>query len=47
VLVALPHSRGLGVSGDEIWVVQMRAREEEAMNSSLFLAMFMIAIIFL
>ena len=26
VIVTLPHSRGLGVSGDEIWVVQMGAR---------------------
>jgi hypothetical protein len=36
VLVALLHLYGLGVSGDEIWVVQMGAGEEEAMNSSLF-----------
>ena len=37
VFVALLHLWGLGVVGDHIWVVQMGAREEEAMNSAKWL----------
>ena len=34
-LVTLPHSRGVGVLFDEVWVVYISARDEELMNSSL------------
>jgi hypothetical protein len=34
-LVTLPHSRGVGVLFDEVWVVYISTRDEELMNSSL------------
>ena len=35
VLIALPHSRGLEVLCGKVWVVNMGARDEKLMNSSL------------